>query len=131
MSSSIRSGLRRRDRESSSDKEIPAKRAKTGSQDDDESDVESVIPSDDASPWDPTFRVPVKVEELDLDKSYENRVNYILPAPKALPKRQKRWRHKGKEPLTEYSKLSRGWNANEPDLHELSVFQECRIIVVD
>lgn len=32
------------------------------------------------------------------------------------PRRQKRWKHHGAEPLTDWKQLPKGWNSKEPDL---------------
>jgi hypothetical protein len=57
----------------------------------------------------------LRIEELDLDKSYAG----ILKAPKRCQKSTKsrpwgKWRNI--EPLTDPSKLPRGWHMNEDDL---------------
>lgn len=75
------------------------------------------------SPWDPTQRQILNVEDLDLDKSYveehmEKSAELAKEAKKSdLPERRPRWKHDGQEPLTDMSKLAEmGWDSREPDL---------------
>lgn len=80
-------------------------------------------PSAGDSPWDQTPRKEVKVEVLDLDKSY---VGLVEPAPEPeKPQRQKRWKHHGDEPLTDWRMLPKGWNSREPDLDFEYVVSAC------
>ncbi|KAJ5716165.1 hypothetical protein N7493_008076, partial [Penicillium malachiteum] len=72
------------------------------------------------SPWDMPERPQVKINDLDLGKSYVNDLNleYSIKSAGSRERsnRQPRWIHNGREPLTDYSKLPEGWNMNEPDL---------------
>lgn len=66
-----------------------------------------------ASDW-----VKLKVDDLDLGKSYVGKLPALSEKPKTeeKPERQTRWTHKGSTPLLDVSKLPEGWNAREPDL---------------
>ncbi|KAJ5382998.1 hypothetical protein N7517_000909 [Penicillium concentricum] len=68
------------------------------------------------SPRDPTRRIKLKVEDLDLDKSYSN---ILLPSKlPARPKKSRPWaKWGGATPLTDPAQLPRGWHMNEDDLH--------------
>lgn len=75
------------------------------------------------SPWDATQRQILKVEDLDLDKSYvEEHMEQVAELTKTKkenerPERRPRWKHEGRKPLTDISKLAKmGWDSSEPDL---------------
>lgn len=72
--------------------------------------------SDTGSPRDPTPRQPIKVEDLDLGRSYVDDYTLIPSIEDEIPVPQTRRRHAGPEPLTDPAKLPRGWNTEEPDL---------------
>lgn len=69
------------------------------------------------SPKDPTERKHLHVEDLDVERSYVN--DLALPPRAPKPERPKRWKHRGDEPLTDPSRLPKGWTTLEPDLDEL------------
>lgn len=69
------------------------------------------------SPWDPTPRRRLNVEDLDLGKSYVGLIPLPAPPPQRPP-RQPRWKHTGDKPLTDPKELPQGWNTREPDLSE-------------
>ncbi|KAJ5613825.1 hypothetical protein N7528_007479 [Penicillium herquei] len=84
--------------------------------------------SDDLrSPWDLTRRKPIKLEDLDLQRSYvkeakdfekivESEFQDDQSDSEQLESRP-RWKHHGKEPLTDISKLiEMEWDTREPDL---------------
>ena len=85
-------------------------------------------PSEIGSPWDATPRQELRVVDLDLHRSYvgSEPVNSSASASDASgperPQRQKRWKHRGKEPLTDIHQLPKGWNTREPDLLQKYVF---------
>ncbi|KAJ5155282.1 hypothetical protein N7492_008085, partial [Penicillium capsulatum] len=60
----------------------------------------------------------VKVEDLDLDRSYLNEYIALPSMENENRPRQTRWRHSGPNPLTDPAKLPKGWNTKEPDLDE-------------
>ncbi|KAJ5587713.1 uncharacterized protein N7459_003478 [Penicillium hispanicum] len=67
------------------------------------------------SPWDPTERKKLNVDDLDLEISYVGK--YRLPeANKTRPPRQPRWKAPRNKPVTDVSRLPAGWNDMEPDL---------------
>ncbi|KAJ5740988.1 hypothetical protein N7493_000860 [Penicillium malachiteum] len=75
------------------------------------------------SPWDPTERKHLKVEDLDLHKSYvddykeASRISQEQEEKTERPSRGPKWNYKGNEPLTDISKLiEMGWDTREPDL---------------
>ncbi|KAJ5158815.1 uncharacterized protein N7500_008466 [Penicillium coprophilum] len=67
------------------------------------------------SPRDPTRRIKLKIEDLDLDKSY---VGISVPAKlPARPKKSRPWtKWEGTKPLTDPARLPHGWHMNEDDL---------------
>lgn len=67
-------------------------------------------------PSDATERKTLNVEDLDLEKSYVGSIT--LPTPKPKGERPTRWKHPGKEPLTDPARLPKGWTTEEPDLDE-------------
>ncbi|KAJ5738603.1 hypothetical protein N7493_001758 [Penicillium malachiteum] len=82
--------------------------------------------SDDlGSPWDPTSRKSIKIEDLNLQKSYVEEAKAFAKIIESefedhqseQPERRPRWKHPGKEPLTDISKLiEMEWDTREPDL---------------
>ncbi|KAJ5587858.1 uncharacterized protein N7459_003623 [Penicillium hispanicum] len=70
------------------------------------------------SPWDETTRRKLRVEDLDLEKSYVDEIPIPDSGHSELGPRNPRWQHKGKKPLIDVDKLPEGWNAREPDLDE-------------
>lgn len=72
--------------------------------------------SDTGSPRDPTPRKPVNVEDLDLSRSYVDDYIVLPSIEDEVPCRQTRWSHPGPKPLTDPTKLPKGWNTKEPDL---------------
>ncbi|KAJ5726125.1 uncharacterized protein N7483_007482 [Penicillium malachiteum] len=90
-------------------------------------ELESEDWGDWGSPWDPTPRKPLKIEDMDLEKSYVKEVKEfekiveneleLEEDESEQPQRRPRWKHQGKEPLTDISKLiEMEWDAREPDL---------------
>lgn len=67
------------------------------------------------SPKDETERQILNVDDLDLDTSYVD-----VDTPMSMPKADKprRWKHSGKEPLTDPKRLPKGWTNLEPDLDD-------------
>ncbi|KAJ5711115.1 hypothetical protein N7488_005271 [Penicillium malachiteum] len=84
--------------------------------------------SDDlGSPWDPTRRYPIRLEDLDLQRSYvEEAKDFETIVQSEFEdeqsdseqlERRPRWKHRGKEPLTDISKLiGMEWDTRKPDL---------------
>ncbi|KAJ5799452.1 uncharacterized protein N7518_001520 [Penicillium psychrosexuale] len=66
-------------------------------------------------PTDPTPHIKLKIEDLDLDKSY---IGTLMPPKRPLrPKKTRPWtKWTVSEPLTDSAKLPRGWHMNEDDL---------------
>ncbi|KAJ5214883.1 hypothetical protein N7468_010562 [Penicillium chermesinum] len=92
--------------------------------------------SEENSPWVPTARKKLKVKDLDLDKSYAEELGATETEPNygEIAPRQPRWKHKGKAPLLDASKLPIGWNAREPDLHQEDIkgqIQRCEERIKD
>lgn len=83
--------------------------------------IREVTSTQEGSPWDPTPRKVIDIDTIDLSKSYEDAANSLTRETKKEKKieRQKRWKHTGKEPLLDAALLPEGWNAREPDLHEM------------
>lgn len=83
--------------------------------------IQEVTSTQEGSPWDPTPRKVIDIDTIDLTKSYEEEVNSLKTETTKEKKieRQKRWKHAGKEPLLDATLLPEGWNAREPDLHEM------------
>lgn len=67
------------------------------------------------SPKDETERQILNVDDLDLDTSYVD-VDTPMSEPKA--DKSRRWKHSGKEPLTDPKRLPKGWTNLEPDLDD-------------
>ncbi|KAJ5761969.1 uncharacterized protein N7511_005351 [Penicillium nucicola] len=66
------------------------------------------------APQDPTPRLQLDMEDLDLDKSY-SKLNRSDSSHR--PEKQRQWQKwDEKEPLTDPAKLPKGWHMNEPDL---------------
>ncbi|KAJ5589088.1 hypothetical protein N7537_011766 [Penicillium hordei] len=65
-------------------------------------------------PQDPTPRIALKVEELDLEKSY---VGTFVSPKRQRPKKSRPWaKQTGTDPITDPAKLPRGWHMKEDDL---------------
>lgn len=79
---------------------------------------DSTKPSPDVgSPWDATIRKKLRVEDLDLENSCAGLIPALSSKSQSeRPRRQKRWTHRGEEPLTDVKELPKDWNAREPDL---------------
>ena len=73
------------------------------------------------SPWDPTERKVLDVDNLDLDTSYlqafprSNALMCVLRPEKLKSKRQ-RWTNKKKKAIQKIEDLPEGWHATEPDI---------------
>ncbi|KAJ5957464.1 hypothetical protein N7501_011743 [Penicillium viridicatum] len=66
------------------------------------------------SPQDPTPRIALSIEELDLEKSY---VGTFIPPKRQRPKKSRPWaKRTGTDPITDPAKLPRGWHMKEDDL---------------
>ncbi|CAI7622657.1 unnamed protein product [Penicillium discolor] len=66
------------------------------------------------SPQDPTPRIALKIEELDLEKSY---AGTLVPRRRQRPKKSRPWgKRTGTDPITDPAKLPRGWHMKEDDL---------------
>ncbi|KAJ5936218.1 hypothetical protein N7454_005516 [Penicillium verhagenii] len=66
----------------------------------------------------PLFPHPIiKVEELDLDRSYVGDVDEETTKEAGRPENP-RWKHNGSSPLTDWKKLPAGWSSLEPDLKD-------------
>jgi hypothetical protein len=77
---------------------------------------------EELGPRDPRQQIrrrPVKIKDLDLDKSYVGVDDHLLASKEPeSPPRQRRWRHRRAQPLIGMDKLPPGWNSKEPDLSE-------------
>ncbi|KAJ5936653.1 hypothetical protein N7466_003103 [Penicillium verhagenii] len=58
----------------------------------------------------------IKVEELDLDRSYV--VDVDEETTEEVGPRNPRWKHNGSSPLTDWKKLPADWSSLEPDLKD-------------
>ncbi|OQD63560.1 hypothetical protein PENPOL_c009G05776 [Penicillium polonicum] len=66
------------------------------------------------SPQDPTPRIALNIEELDLEKSY---VGSFIPHKRQRPKKSRPWaKWTGTDPITDPAKLPHGWHMKEDDL---------------
>ena len=66
------------------------------------------------SPQDPTPRIALKIEELDLEKSYAGK---FVPPKRQRPKKSRPWaKPTGADPITDPAKLPRRWHMKEDDL---------------
>ncbi|KAJ5585161.1 uncharacterized protein N7459_004961 [Penicillium hispanicum] len=120
--------LKRKDPEPAESTTNPPREKKRGRKSASASDS-AKPPPNIGSPWDVTIRKKLRVEDLDLDKSYVGLSPDLSSAPKSeRPQRQKRWRHQG-EPLTDPKKLPRDWNAREPDLDDEYVLIKNRLFM--
>lgn len=79
---------------------------------------------DYGSPWDRTEQTHLRIEDLDLDKSYIDEAVLLQERSKEqdrgenLPEKRPRWKHEGPEPLTDVARLAEmQWDPREPDLH--------------
>ncbi|KAJ5171822.1 hypothetical protein N7492_004415 [Penicillium capsulatum] len=67
------------------------------------------------SPWDQINRKVIRIENLDLDKAHDPPPNAVLHPPHVKrPARHQRWRHTGRDPITEIADLPEGWSMTEP-----------------
>ncbi|KAJ5088574.1 hypothetical protein N7456_012190 [Penicillium angulare] len=67
-----------------------------------------------------TQRIRVKIEDLDLDKSYVG-CYPLNPQVSERAFRQPRWRHRREQPLIDEKKLPPKWSSDEPDLSESDI----------
>lgn len=67
------------------------------------------------APQDPTPRIKLNIDDLDLDKSYVK--PSVANSQSGRSKKHRPWRRRvEKEPLTDSAKLPKGWHMNEDDL---------------
>ncbi|KGO78079.1 hypothetical protein PITC_041100 [Penicillium italicum] len=67
------------------------------------------------SPKDPTPRIELKIEDLDLEKSYTD--TWISSKPQRKPKKRRPWtKRTASDPITDPAQLPPGWHMNEDDL---------------
>ncbi|KGO36714.1 hypothetical protein PEX1_026270 [Penicillium expansum] len=67
------------------------------------------------SPQDPTPRIELRIEDLDLDKSYVD--SWAPPKSRPKPRKSRPWaKWTGNDPFTDPAQLPPGWHMNEDDL---------------
>lgn len=65
------------------------------------------------SPQDPTPRMELKIDEIDLDRTYAA----VVPPRQKKTKKNRPWaKRTGTDPITDPAELPRGWHMNEDDL---------------
>ncbi|KAJ6083744.1 hypothetical protein N7467_007879 [Penicillium canescens] len=70
------------------------------------------------SPNDPTFRRELKVEDLDLHKSYVKELKRAAEAQKKPKGPRQHFKYDGPKPMADITLLPDDWNSNEPDLDD-------------
>lgn len=68
-------------------------------------------------------RRKIDLSTLDLDKSYEDEIEW--PPKKIEKPPRKKWKWDGDEPLNDWSKLPKGWTNEDSDLDQLQVKFQC------
>ncbi|KOS43716.1 hypothetical protein ACN38_g5396 [Penicillium nordicum] len=70
------------------------------------------------SPQDPTPRMELKIDEIDLDRTYAA----VVPPRQKKTKKNRPWaKRTGTDPITDPAELPRGWHMNEDDLESTDI----------